>query len=192
MRFVAMLIANSLILICYILILTLVAPLLCLVAFVYVATTTLIFKKLSARLVQIAGQGLTQAHQTFNQLFYETVHGTRLIRISGAVEAMQDQIVQVVGQLGRARFVNVAVENMTFPFFSTVGGVLISILVMLVGTMKPEAAAPAVGLLVIFFVLLFRILSPLTLINIARTNIVIHIEALDQLDQLEQGPCRAR
>jgi ABC-type multidrug transport system fused ATPase/permease subunit len=87
-----------------------------------------------------------------------------------------------VEKLEKARDKTVAVENMTVPFFYNMGGLLICLIVMAVGVVRTEAAAQAVGVLVIFFVLLFRILSPLSVISISRNNIIIHLDAFRQFD----------
>src|SRR6476620_5116162 len=42
--------------------------------------------------------------------------------------------------------------------------------------------ARAVGVLVIFFVLLFRILSPLSILSISRNNIIIHLDAFREYE----------
>jgi ABC-type multidrug transport system fused ATPase/permease subunit len=64
--------------------------------------------------------------------------------------------------------------------------------VMLVGFTKADAAGPAIGVLVIFFVLLFRILGPLSIISISRTNIIINLDAFREFDAFLASAERAR
>ena len=192
LRFVAMLISNIFVLISYILILSIVSPSLFVLASVYVITTTLIFRTLTTRLVYSVGHELSQANQQFSQIFFETLNGAKLIRLAGATRDVQRDLESSVRRLERARDKTVAVENMTVPFFSTMGGTLICVIVMLVGVVKTETAGQAVGVLVIFFVLLFRILAPLSIISISRNNIIIHLDAFREFDAFLASSEQAR
>jgi ATP-binding cassette, subfamily B, bacterial MsbA len=192
LRFAATLISNIAVLISYILILSIVSPILFVIASVYVITTTLIFRTLTTRLVHSVGHELSQANQQFSQIFFETLNGAKLIRLAGATGDVQRDLESSVKRLERARDKTVAIENMTVPFFSTMGGTLICIIVMLVGLLKTETAGQAVGVLVIFFVLLFRILGPLSIISISRNNIIIHLDAFREFDAFLTSTERAR
>lgn len=192
LRFVALLLSNTFVLIAYIILLTILSPLMCLAAFAYVVATTLLFKKLTSRIVHQVGRELTEADQRFNQIYYETLNGAKLIKLAGATDLVLRDVKDVVGKYERARINTVAAENMTVPFFSTVGGLLICAMVMLTGLLPAQTVSQAVGVLVIFIVMLFRILAPLSIVNIARTNIVIHLEAFHELDRLFAQADRAR
>jgi subfamily B ATP-binding cassette protein MsbA len=192
LRFVATLIANIAVLISYILVLSIVSPSLFILASVYVITATLLFRALSTGLVHSVGRELSEANVQFGQIFFETLHGGKLIRLAGATREVERDLESSVKRLERARDKTVAVENMTVPFFSTMGGTLICIIVMLVGVMKSETAGQAVGVLVIFFVLLFRILPPLSIISISRNNIIIHLEAFREFDAFLANAAKAR
>jgi ATP-binding cassette, subfamily B, bacterial MsbA len=169
-------------LISYILILSIVSPLLFVIASIYVALATLAFRALTTRLVHSVGHEVSRANLQFGQIFYETLYGGRLIRLAGASHDVQRDLKASLKRLERARDKTVAVENMTVPFFSTIGGILICVIVMLVGFLNTETAGQAVGVLVIFFILLFRILAPLSIINISRNNIIIHLDAFREFD----------
>ena len=143
---------------------------------------TLVFRALTTRLVHTVGHEVSKANVRFGQLLYETLYGGRLIRLAGATQDVQRDLKASLKRLERARDRTVAVENMTVPFFSTMGGILICVIVMGVGVLRTETAAQAVGVLVIFFVLLFRILAPLSIINISRNNIIIHLDAFRQFE----------
>jgi ABC-type multidrug transport system fused ATPase/permease subunit len=182
LRFFAMLVANLAVLFSYVVILTIVSLKLFIAAAVYVALASLIFRRLTTKLVHSVGHEVTQANIRFGQLFYETLYGGRLIRLAGATSDIEGDLQNSLKRLGRARDKTAAVENMTVPFFSTVGGILICVIVMLVGVLRTETAGQAVGVLVIFFVLMFRILAPLSIINIARNNIIIHLDAFREFD----------
>lgn len=192
LRFFATLIANIAVLISYVLILSIVSPLLFLLAAVYVVTTTLIFRRLTTRLVHSVGLELSGANEQFAQTFFETLNGAKLIRLAGATEQVRRDVEATVKRLEKARDNTVAVENMTVPFFSTMGGLLICIIVMAIGAMPADAVGQAVGVLVIFALLLFRILTPLSMINISRNNIIIHLDAFRQFDAFIANAEQAR
>jgi ATP-binding cassette, subfamily B, bacterial MsbA len=182
LRFFATLISSILILASYIVILSVVSPFLFVLAGTYVIGSTLLFRKLTTNMIRNVGRELSNANEKFSQIFFETLNGAKLIRLAGASNDVQRDLQSSVRGLERAREKTVAVENMTVPFFNTMGGILICVLVMLVGTLSAETAARAVGVLVIFFVLLFRILSPLSIISISRNNIIVHLDAFREYE----------
>lgn len=182
LRFFSTLISSILILVSYIIVLTVVSPSLFVIAFVYVIGTTLAFRALTSKVVRDVGIQLSAANEQFGQIYFETLNGAKLIRLAGASEDVKNDVQATVTRLERARDKTVAVENMTVPFFSTMGGLLICFIVIGVGTLSSETAAQAVGVLVIFIVLLFRILSPLSMISISRNNIVIHLDAFQEYE----------
>jgi ABC-type multidrug transport system fused ATPase/permease subunit len=192
LRFFATLAANIAVLISYLLILGVVSPSLVILASIYVVIAALIFRALTTGLVHSVGRDLSQANEQFGQIFFETLNGAKLIRLAGATADVQRDLESAVKKLQKARDKTVAVENITVPFFSTMGGVLICVIVMVVGVMRTETAGQAVGVLVIFFVLLFRILGPLSIISISRNNIIIHLDAFREFDAFLLNAERAR
>ncbi len=183
LRFIALLTSNVAILLTYIALLTILAPALCIAAIVYVLATTALFKRATYGIAARVGRQLTDANQRFSQIFFETLTSAKLIRLANAGPLIEKEVTDTVHDLGRAKMASAALDNIGFPFFSTVGGTLICLTLIAVGMMSEEAAARAVGTFVIFLVLLMRALGPLTIINISRTNILIHREAFDELDR---------
>lgn len=192
LRFGATLVANFFVLVSYVAVLSLVAPVLCLAAAAYILLSTLLFKSLTTGLMHKVGNQLTEANRQFSQIFFETLNGAKLIRLAGATTAVQKDLLSSVDQLRRARDLTVAVENMTIPFFSVIGGTLICVLVIFVGLLPAAAAAQAVGVLVIFIILLFRILAPLSIINISRNIIIINLDAFMDYDRFFSAAEEAR
>lgn len=192
LRFAAMLISNILVIASYVLVLSVVAPFLCLAAGIYVLLSTLLFRRVTSSWMHRVGRDLTETSQRFGQIFYELLNGAKLIRLAGATRDVELELGRVVGALQQARDRTVAVENLTVPFFSVVGGTLICALVIMVGLMDSRSAAQAVGVLVLFVVLLFRILGPLSIINISRSNIVIHLDAFEEMERFFAAAAEAR
>ncbi len=181
-RFFATLVSSILVLASYIVVLTVVSPFLFVIASVYVIGATLLFRALTTKLVHNVGAETSQANQQFAQVFFETLNGAKLIRLTGATRVVKRDVEISIARLGLARDKTVAVENMIVPFFSTIGGILICVTVMVIGVLDSATAARAVGVLVIFFVLLFRILSPLSVLSISRNNIIIHLDAFREYE----------
>jgi ABC-type multidrug transport system fused ATPase/permease subunit len=179
-RFFATLISSIFILLCYVVVLSIVSPFLFLLAGIYILVTTLLFRAFTTNIVRSVGTQLSRANQQFSQIFFETLNGAKLIRLSGATGEVQQDLESSVEILNRARDRTVAIENMTIPYFNTIGGILICVIVMAVGALKADTAASAIGVIVIFFVLLLRIVSPLSVINISRNNILVHLDAFQE------------
>ena len=192
LRFAAMLVANVAVLASFVLVLATVTPLLSLAAALYLVGSTLVFKRLTSGLVLRIGDETSRAAERFSQVFYELVGGARLIRLAGASAAVRRELAATIATLRTARDRTVAVENMTAPFFSVVGGVLICVLVIAVGLAGSERAGSAVALLIVFVVLLMRVLAPLSIINIARANIVIHLDAFREYERFLVEAAAAR
>jgi len=186
MRFFATFFASLFVLASYILVLAVIAPYMCLAAIIYVIFATLIYRWLTSDVVHRVGLETTKATEAFSQLFYETLSGAKMIRLSGATRSVETQLKQTIKTLRQAKDRTVAVENMTVPIFSVMGGLLICGLVIIVGFLDQNMASKAIGLLVIFIVLIFRILSPLSIINISRNNMIIHLDALSEYDEVFQ------
>jgi subfamily B ATP-binding cassette protein MsbA len=191
-RFIAMLVANLFALAFYILVLTIVSPLLLVLAAVYVIAATLLFRRLTTKTVHRVGDQLAEANQSFGQLFFETLNAGKMIRLSGATDETHRQVESALRTLQSARYRTVAVENMAVPFFSTLGGTLICIIVLMIGMVDAAKASAAIGLLVVFFVLILRILSPLSIISICRNNIIIHLHAFREYDEFITAAERGR
>ena len=191
-RFFATFTSSILVLASYIVVLTIVSPFLFFLASTYVVGATLLFRVLTTKLVHNVGFETSQANQQFAQIFFETLNGAKQIRLAGASGVVKRDLQSSVARLERARDKTVAVENMIVPFFSTMGGILICFTVMFIGVLDTEIAARAVGVLVIFFVLLFRILSPLSMISISRNNIIIHLDAFREYEAFLSNCANAR
>lgn len=192
LRFAATLIANVFVLASFIGVLFLIAPLASFAAAVYFVLASLLFRRVTTRVVHKVGQETTAANERFGQMFYELLNGTKAIRLAGATQNVRKELLLALGKLQLARDRTVAVENATVPFFTVVGGVMICALVMLVGVTGGERAGKAVGLIVIFVVLVSRILSPLSVINISRNNIIIHLDAFAEYERFMREATAAR
>ena len=191
-RFIAMLISNVFALVFYVLVLSVVSPALLLLAAVYVISATFLFRQLTTKIVHRVGDQLGEANRNFGQLFFETLNAGKMIRLSGATNETHHQVESALESLMSARNKTVAVENMAVPFFSTLGGTLICIIVFMIGLIDTTKVSQAIGLLVVFFVLILRILSPLSIISISRNNIIIHLHAFREYDSFITAAERSR
>ena len=183
LRFLALLTSNLAIVLTYIVLLTILAPVACIAAIAYVISTTVLFKRSTHEIARRVGRQLTAANERFSQIFFETLNGAKVIRLANAGALIQREVTATVNELGRAKVVSAALENVGLPFFSAIGGTLICATLIAIGMLGREAAESAAGTAVIFLILVMRTLGPLTVINISRTNILIHQEAFDALDR---------
>jgi ABC-type bacteriocin/lantibiotic exporter with double-glycine peptidase domain len=190
-RFIALLVANLFALAFYILVLSIVSPLLLVLAAAYVIGATLLFRRLTTKAVHRVGDQLQEANQNFGQIFFETLNAGKMIRLSGAAAETHRQVDSALQALQRVRYKTVAIDNMAVPFFSTLGGTLICMIVFMIGLVDTARTSQAIGLLVVFFVLIMRILSPLSVISVCRNNIIIHLHAFREYDSFLAAARRA-
>lgn len=192
LRFAALFVANVAVLVCFVAVLAAVTPVVSAAAMLYLVLSTLLFKHLTASVIARIGAETTAATERFSQVFYEAMGAARLVRLAGATDAVRHEVHGSLRHLRRARDRTVLVENMTAPFFSVIGGLLICGLVIAVGLAGNERAGQAVAMLIVFVVLLMRVLAPLSIINIARSNIAIHLDAFREYERMLEAAHAAR
>lgn len=182
LRFVAMFISNGLVLVVYGALMLAIAGKMALAVIAFGIVTTMIYKAITKTPMRKSGSKLSRATAKFSQIFYETLHGAKQIRLAGATGVMKDNVKKSVHDLRDAQILNIAAQSASYPFFSTITGVIICIALFYVSGMG-DNIDEGTGALLIFLVLMFRILGPLSVLNIARSNIDAHVEAFDKMDE---------
>ncbi len=186
-RFVQLLCANGVIVVINAIFMAIISPLVTLCMVLVMGALTFLYKKLSGSALRDAGQKLTQASSDFSQLFYNTINGMRLIKLSNGASEARQQIDEAVADLKHANLKRLSIEATVFPFFATSIGVLFCLVLIGSAAMQLGNNAELLAILVATIYLMSRLMGPVTLINVARTNIVANMDALDHLDLFLQS-----
>ncbi len=189
LRFTQLLCANSVIVLINATFMAIISPLVTLCMILVMGALTFLYKKMSGTALQDAGRNLTQASSDFSQLFYNTINGMRLIKLSNGASEAKQQIEDAVINLKHANLKRLSIEATVFPFFATSIGVLFCLVLIGSAALELGNSAELLAVLVATIYLMSRLLGPVTLINIARTNITANMDAVDHLDLfLESAP----
>lgn len=183
MRFVAILAANSIILIINTALMAIISPVVTLSILLVIAALTIVYKKLTGNSLANAGNALTSATAQFSQVFYDTLNGMRMIRLSGATSEAKELVADAVDNMRSANVKRLSIEATVFPFFATAIGVLFSGALIGTAVLGYGDSATLLATMVATIYLMSRLLGPVTLINVSRTNIAANIDAFQELDR---------
>ncbi len=183
MRFVAILTANFLIVLIYTVLMAIISPVLTVSTLVIVAGLTIYYKRLTGQSLSRAGNALTTATAQFSQVFYDTLNGMRMIRLSGSTVEAKGQVADALENMRSANLKRLSIEATVFPFFATTIGVLFCSVLIGAAVLGYGDSATLIATLVATIYLMSRLLGPVTLINVSRTNIAANLDAFRELDR---------
>lgn len=181
-RFVQLLCANGIIVLVNTFFMAIISPIVTISMIILLGVLTVIYKKLSASALSRAGRELSNASSDFSQLFFNTINGMRLVRLSGATAQAKEQVGKAVNDLRDANLKRLSVEATVFPFFATSIGVLFCLVLIGAAILGLGDNAKLLATLVATIYLMSRLLGPVTLINVSRTNIVANMDAFENLE----------
>lgn len=182
-RFVQLLSANIVIVMINTVFMAIISPVVTLAMMLVLGVLTVAYKRMSSPALARAGSELTQSTSDFSQLFYNTINGMRLVRLSGASAQAESQVEKAVTDLRGANLRRLSVEATVFPFFSTSIGVLFCAVLIMAAGLGLGDNAKLMATMVATIYLMSRLLGPVTLINVSRINIAANMDAFDSLEQ---------
>lgn len=183
MRFVAILTASSMIVLINTAFMAIISPMLTLSMLMVVAALTVLYKHLTGNSLSRAGNALTSATAQFSQVFYDTLNGMRMIRISGSTPVAKGQVADAVENMRTANLKRLSIEATVFPFFATTIGILFCGILIGAAVLGYGDSATLLATMVATIYLMSRLLGPITLINVSRTNITANFDAFQELDR---------
>lgn len=133
---------------------------------------------LLSRVQAVLGEMLTNRGQIVQQLVFETISKIRLIRIFGSEESMRSNSDEALNN----RFEAIKKMNLTSalgaPIFTAVGGFLVGLILILGVFIENTNIAGWISTLLIFTMVLYRLLNPVSHINSSRIAIAGHSNAV--------------
>ncbi len=183
MRFVAILAANSIVVLINTAFMAIISPVLTLSMLLVIVVLMEVYKRLTGNSLSAAGNALTSATAQFSQVFYDTLNGMRMIRLSGSTSEAKGLVADAVENMRSANMKRLSIEATVFPFFATAIGVLFSSVLIGAAVLGYGDSATLLATMVATIYLMSRLLGPVTLINVSRANIAANIDAFKELDR---------
>lgn len=183
MRFVAIFSANVMIVIINTAFMAIISPVLTAAMMLIIVGLTVLYKQITGNSLSMAGNALTEATAQFSQMFYDTLNGMRMIRISGSTNEAKEMVVNAVENMKSANLKRLSIEASVFPFFSTVIGILFCGTLIGAAILGYGNSAALLATMVATIYLMSRLLGPITLINVSRTNIAANIDAFQEMER---------
>lgn len=183
MRFVAILAANLMIVLINTAFMAIISPVLTLSMLMVIAVLTVLYKRLTGDSLSKAGNALTSASAQFSQVFYDTLNGMRMIRLSGSTSEAKGLVAEAVDNMRSANLKRLSIEATVFPFFATAIGMLFCCVLIGAAVLGYSDSATLLATMTATIYLMSRLLGPITLINVSRTNIAANLDAFHELDR---------
>lgn len=183
MRFVAILAANSMVVLINTAFMAIISPLLTLSMLMVIVVLMVLYKRLTGDSLSRAGNALTTATAQFSQVFYDTLNGMRMIRLSGSTSEAKGLVADAIGSMRSANLKRLSIEATVFPFFATAIGTLFCAVLIGSAVLGYGDSATLLATMVATIYLMSRLLGPVTLINVSRTNIAANLDAFHELDR---------
>lgn len=174
----AMIVMASILLLFYFSLMLAISGPLSLLALVLVFAIFLLSQKLS-KFQKRFGHELTEVGKALAQLTFDVIQTMKLVRLSGAEPRMREKLKaglqRKISTLYRINLVNAAGQ----PVFTVAGGTFVA-LSLITGTLiYGETSHDWVAFLVIYLLILYRLMGPISQVNTARLTIAAHLEAVD-------------
>ena len=155
-----------------------------LVAVAFFLAITVVLRFTFSAGLQRAGEVLTNISARNATLLHETVNGLRLIRLSSAEKVMADTFSANTAELIAARIRVAAVRAVASPVLSTAAGAFICFLLAANDVFGIGQDGDWVITVLVFNVLVFRLLSPISALNTARHYVLADVHAFDEYNRL--------
>ena len=133
-----------------------------------------LFRSLTGPFAKRLDLELTEAQQNFTQAYFEAVNNKKSIRLFNATEMFLGRIRGYLESLRKTQLQTIAVQNVTYPFFSVLAGISVCGLVFVASFYEPGSAQVLLGVLLIFLVAATRLLGPFSVLHICRMHFGVH------------------
>lgn len=183
LRFVALFLANSFILLFNVSLMAIVSPVLTVSIVIMLAVLTAIYKWFTSRTLSKAGDDLTTATTRFSQAFYDTLNGMRVIRLSGSSSTANELVQDSIRGMKEANLKVLAVQAVVGPYFVTSVGIIFCVVLIGAASIGHGDNATILASLMATIYLMSRLLGPLTLINVSRAYVNVNLAAFNEMDR---------
>lgn len=158
-----------------------VKPIVLITIFCFILVCSIVFRAITRRISSEINRNMTRAQTEFSSYYTEAVQNFKFIKFSSAHEFFYKRLSSSITGLKKIQIKALALQAATYPFFSTVGGLLVAGIVLAASFFNELSGQEVLAILVVFLVGFTRVLGPLSTFHIARTIFVTNVEAVEGL-----------
>jgi subfamily B ATP-binding cassette protein MsbA len=162
------------------------------VALVFLTLISWMLKWLTSSALQRAGERVTRAVSRVNQVVIETLAGMKAIRLSAAEPQLTWTYREALNEKTQQSRHIARVQALSGPLLSTCAGLFICALLFGASIYYSGEPLMWVAPILLFLLLLFRLMNPISTMNVARNRIVTNMFAFDQLQSFYAETSRRR
>lgn len=171
---IADIITHSLVLSFYIAIMLAISVEMTVLSVIFLAGVSLVLRKLSRGPIKAAGIDVTNSEADIEQRLYETMNGTKLIRMVAASGQMSKSFGVALDDNVCARIRSSRYSVLPGPFLTTSAGLFVCALLLGYAFFYPGSPEAWTGTILVFLLVLVRMITPVSAINGARARIINH------------------
>ncbi|MBD3660606.1 MAG: ABC transporter ATP-binding protein, partial [Arenibacter algicola] len=153
-----------------------------LAAFAFMEVMTIFLWRFSLGPIRRFGSELTAAQERVNQTAYESIDCMKLIRIMNDEQRNAAQLKKAQLRFSSSEITLSMLSVIPSSVLTASAGVFICLLLYSAASLAPEGSSEWGPVIMLFLFLTFRLLGPVSQINLARNSISGQIPAFDQLE----------
>jgi ATP-binding cassette, subfamily B, bacterial MsbA len=188
----ATIVYSALIVAVYIVLMLVVSWQLTALAVLFVALMSLLLKWFSSAALKRAGERWSEAVSRVNQVIMESVTGMKVVRLAAAERLMTGTYSGAVEQAIASQRQVAMIQLAIMPLLSLCAGLFICALLFGIAAVRAGESLAWVAPILLFLLLVFRLMGPVSAMNTARSRIVVHMHALDMLTTFYAAADRRR
>ena len=147
----------------------------------FILVCSVLFRSITRRVAADINTNLTRSQIEFSSYYTEIVQNFKFIKFSSAHEFFYRRLNASILNLKRIQIKSLALQAASYPFFSTVGGLLVCVIVLAASFFSNASGQEILAILVVFLVGFSRVLGPLSMFHISRNIFVSNVEAVEGL-----------
>ncbi len=177
----ATIVYNALIVAVYLTLMIVVSWQLTALAVLFVIVASLMLKWWSSAALNRAGERWSAAITRVNQVIMESLTGMRVVRLATAEPVLTSAYSRALEQAMASQRQVIKIQSATGPLLSAGAGLFICLLLFTVAIVRTGEPTTWVAPILLFLLLLFRLMGPVSTMNAARNRIIVHMHAFDML-----------
>jgi ATP-binding cassette, subfamily B, bacterial MsbA len=178
---VAVIISNSFVLLIYFAMMLAVSWQLTLPAVVFLFIASIILKYLSSQPLRSAGAQLSTATAQVSQVLMETITGIKMVRLAVAEKHMTQIHTRALDLATASQRRAALIQCLSAPLFSATAGLFVSLLLLVNALFRTVDPSIWLGSVLLFLFLLFRLMTPVSNLNVARARLVTDMPYFESL-----------
>src|SRR5258708_29531593 len=139
---------------------------------IFLFAASIVLKYLSSQPLRRAGAQLSTATAQVSQLLMETITGIKMVRLAVAERHMTQIHTRALDLATASQRRAALIQCLSAPLFSALAGLFVSLLLLANALFRTIDPSILLGSVLLFLFLLFRLMTPVSNLNVARARLV--------------------